>query len=206
MSAARRSGSAEGRCRPMAAAPSATEAGAAVEPSAAALLARDKRVERLGVKVGEAEPEPEVPPLTCQEEPGRGWCYRASRELPAQTVLICSAPDISALYTDHTADFCASCFQRAPEQGKPLTLCQGCERFALCASCDEGGELRRWHESDECAAFKRIPAVRLPNSQGHPGTRDRLQRGTSLRATMTTICSSIRLGPHACFPHNQLAC
>ena len=133
------------------------------EARAAAALAQDARAERLGAVSGvELEPEPEVAPLTCKQEPGRGWCYRASRDLPAQTALLCSAPDISALYTDHTADFCASCFQRgAPEQDMPLVLCQGCERFALCVSCDEGGALRRWHEGDECAAFKRIPAVRL---------------------------------------------
>jgi hypothetical protein len=114
----------------------------------------------------EPEPEPGAPPLTCAEEPGRGWCYRASRDLPAQTALLCSAPDIAALYTDHTAGFCASCFARggAAEQGRGVVLCQGCERFALCGGCDEGGELRRWHEGDECGAFRRIPAVRLPHA------------------------------------------
>ena len=154
----------------------AVAAAAPEEPKAAAALARDVRAERLGAVTGaglepepELELEPEVAPLICKQEPGRGWCYRASQELPAQTPLLCSAPDISALYTDHTADFCASCFQRgAPEQDKPLALCQGCERFALCAGCGEGGALRRWHEGDECAAFKRIPAVSLPRFVRYP--------------------------------------
>ena len=115
----------------------------------------------------EQEPEPEPsaadagPPLTCREEAGRGWCYRAARALPAGTALLCSAPDIAALYTDHTASCCAGCFARAPE-GAPHAQCPGCTRFALCAGCAEGGALRRWHEADECAAFQKIPAVRSP--------------------------------------------
>jgi hypothetical protein len=147
--------------------------------AAAAALAREDRVESLRTAADvepepEAEPEsepqaepapeaePEPAPLTCADEPGRGWCYRASRELPAGTALLCSAPDIAALYTDHVAGFCASCFRRAaPDQGVPLAACAGCQRFALCSACDEGGALRRWHEADECAAFQKIPAVRF---------------------------------------------
>ena len=101
----------------------------------------------------EPKPVPLGPPLRCSEEPGRGWCYRATRELEAGTPLLCSAPDVAAMYTDHTATVCASCFERP----KALRQCDGCKRFALCAGCDEGGALRRWHEADECAAFQRIP-------------------------------------------------
>ena len=156
------------------------------EPSTAAALARDRRVEMLaaGGEVAaatpELEPEPEVAPLICRQELGRGWCYRASRELPAETALLCSAPDISALYTDHTTEFCASCFRRAaPGPDRSLVVCQGCERFALCAGCDAGCALRRWHESDECAAFTRIPTVRLSGSF----VADRLQRCASFSRT-----------------------
>ena len=156
--------------------------------AAAAALAREDRVESLRTAADvepepEAEPEsepqaepapeaePEPAPLTCADEPGRGWCYRASRELPAGTALLCSAPDIAALYTDHVAGFCASCFRRAaPDQGVPLAACVGCQRFALCSACDEGGALRRWHEADECATFQKIPAVRFhsPPPPPHP--------------------------------------
>ena len=42
--------------------------------------------------------------------------------------------DVAAMYTDHTATVCASCFERP----KALRQCDGCKRFALCAGCDEG--------------------------------------------------------------------